>query len=98
MAIEMASHELVNLRLARRVQVLELMHGLELDDVQTIRKHPVRLPLEQMFTLVRRDMRHGREHVSTVGGGPLDAVTVVYTTLPGFMIDVEVLEIIVEID
>jgi hypothetical protein len=94
----MASHELVDLRLARRVQVLELVHSLELDDVQPIGEYPIWLPLEEMLAFVRRDMRHGREHVSAMCGGALNAVAVVDTALPRFVIDIEVLEVVVEVD
>ena len=37
MPVKVTSHEFVDLLLRRRVQVLELVHGLELDNVQTIR-------------------------------------------------------------
>ena len=37
MTIEMAPYKLVDLRLGRRMQILELVHGLELDDIQPIR-------------------------------------------------------------
>ena len=45
MPIEMSPHKLVNLRLGRRMQVLELVHGLELDDIQPIRQDPIGFPL-----------------------------------------------------
>ena len=45
MTIEMAPHKLVDLRLGRRMQILELVHGLELDDIQPIRQDPIGFPL-----------------------------------------------------
>ena len=56
MAIEMASHELIDLRLARRVQVLEFVHSLEFHNIKPIRQDPIGLPLQQMFALVSCDM------------------------------------------
>ena len=37
MAIEMTSHKFVNLCLACLMQILKLVHSLELDDVKSIR-------------------------------------------------------------
>ena len=37
MPVKVTSHEFVDLLFRRRVEVLELVHGLELDNVQTIR-------------------------------------------------------------
>lgn len=51
-----------------------------------------------MFTFVRRDVRDGSEDIGAVGGGALDAVSVVDSTFSCFVIDVEVLEVVVEID
>ena len=36
MPVKVTSDELVDLLLRSRVEVLELMHGLELDDIQSI--------------------------------------------------------------
>ena len=98
MTVEVPADEVVNLRLRRRVQVLELVHRLELDHVETVREDPIRLALQQVLALVRRDVRHRREHVRTVRGRALDAVSVVDATLAGLVINVEVLEVVVEID
>ena len=53
----------MNLGLGCRVQILELVYRLELDDVEPIGYDPVWLAFQQVFRLVRRDVRHGREHV-----------------------------------
>lgn len=98
MAVEVSSDELVNLRLGRRVQVLELVHRLELDNVETVREDAVRFALEEMFALVRSDVRDRSEHVRAVRGGALNAVPVVNPALPGFVVHVEVLKIVVEVD
>lgn len=46
MAIEMAPDKFVNFGFARGVQVLELVNGLELDDIQSIGEDTVGFPLE----------------------------------------------------
>lgn len=74
------------------------MHSLKFDDVQPIRQDSVRLPLQQMFGLVGGDMRDRGENVRTVGRGPFDAIPVVDSAFTRFMVDVEVLKIVVEIN
>lgn len=51
-----------------------------------------------MFAFVRRDMRYGCENISAMRSGALDAIAVVDTAFSGFMINVEVLEVVVEVD
>jgi hypothetical protein len=97
-AVEVAANEIVDLRLRGRVQVLELVHRLKLDDVKAVGQNTVRLALEQVLRLVRSDVRHGREHVRTVCRRALDAVAVVDPTLAGFVVHIEVLEVVVEVD
>jgi len=46
MAVEVSSDEFVDFGFARSVQVLELVDGLELDDVQSIGKYTIRFPLQ----------------------------------------------------
>lgn len=46
MSVEMPTNELVDFRLCGGMEVLELVHRLELDDVQTIGKHAVGLAFE----------------------------------------------------
>ena len=98
MAVEVPADKVVDLRFRCRVQILELVHRLELNHIETVREDPIRLALQQVLALVRRDMRHSREHVRTVRGRALDAVSVVDSTFSCFVIDVEVLEVVVEID
>ena len=45
------------------MQVLELVHRLELDHVQAVRQDAVRLALEQVLALISRNMRYGREYI-----------------------------------
>lgn len=98
MAVEMTAYELVNLGLGSRMEILELVHSLELLDVQTIGENTIRLSLEKMFRFVGGDMRDGGEDVGTMGSGTFDAVSVIYTTFSGLVIDVKILEIIIKVD
>ena len=43
-------------------------------------------------------MRYGGEHVGTVCGRALNAISMIDTTFSGFVVDVEVLKVIVEVD
>ena len=43
-------------------------------------------------------MGNGRENVGAVGGRALDAVAVIDAALARFMVDVEVLEVVVKVD
>lgn len=36
MTVEMAADKIINFRLCSRVEILELVHRLELDDIETI--------------------------------------------------------------
>ena len=98
MTIKMAADELVDLLLASGMEILEFMHGLELDNIEAIRKHAIWLALEEMLTLIGSDVRDSGENVGAVSSGSLDAISVVYTTFSGLVIYVKVLEIIVEVD
>jgi hypothetical protein len=80
------------------MQVLEFVHCLELDNVESIRQHPVRFPFQQMLTLVRRYMRYGSEYIGAVCRGSLYTVPVVDSAFSGFVVDIEVLKVVVEID
>jgi hypothetical protein len=97
-AVKVAAHKLADLGLGGLVQVLELVHRLELDDVEAVREHAVGLALEEVLGLVRGDVADGREHVRAVRGGALDAVAVVDAALAGLVVDVEVLQVVVEVD
>ena len=98
MAIEVSANEVIDLSFRRGVQILELVHRLELDDVETVREHSIGLPFEQVLAFIGGDVRHGREHIGAVRRGTFDAVSVVDAALAGFVINVEVLEVVVEVD
>ena len=51
-----------------------------------------------MLSLVRGDVRHSCEYISAMGSRTLDAVAMIYPAFSGFMVDVKVLQIVVEID
>ena len=97
-AVEVSAHKLVDLLLRGGVKVLELVHRLELDDVQTVRENAVWFPLEQVLRLVSSDMGDRRENVGAMGCRSLDAVAVVDPALSCFMINIEILQIVVEVD
>jgi hypothetical protein len=97
-AVEVPSNELSNALLVDLVQVLELVGGRELLYVETVGKDTIGFPLEQVLTLVCRNMTDGGEHVGAVGGTTFDAVSVVDATLSGFGVHVEILQVVVEID
>jgi hypothetical protein len=80
------------------VEVLELVHGLEFDYVQPIRQNTVWLALKEAFCLLRGKVRDGSKDIGAVGSRAFNAISVVDTTLPRFVIDIEVLKIIVEVD
>jgi hypothetical protein len=98
MSIEMTPDELVDLRFGGGVEILEFVHGLKLDNIESIRQHAVRFALQKMLALISGDMGHSGEDICTVCSTPFDAVAVVDATLSSFMIDVEVLQVVVEIN
>jgi len=96
-AIEMAPNELIDFSLGGSMHILEFMHSLKLDDIQAIGQYPIRFTFQQMLTLVCRNMGDGRKDISTVSSRTFNTVSVIDTTFSSFVIDVEVLEIVVEI-
>ena len=74
------------------------MHGLEFDDVQPIRQNTVWLALKEVFCLIGGNVRDGSKDIGAVGSRAFNAISVVDTTLPRFVIDIEVLKIVVEVD
>ncbi|KAL8419057.1 hypothetical protein RB594_002311 [Gaeumannomyces avenae] len=98
MPVEVAADKVVDLLLGLRVQVLELVHSGELGHVQAVGQDTVRLALQQVLALVRRDMGYGREHIARVRRGALDAVPVVDAPLARLGVDVEPLQVVVEVD
>lgn len=97
-AIEMPSHKVINLLLGLCVQILELVHGREFDHVETVRKHTVWFPLQQMLALESGNVRDRGKHVAGVCSCPLDAVPMVNPALSCFRIYIKVLQIIVEVN
>jgi len=51
-----------------------------------------------MFGLVSGDVRDGSEDICAVCGRTFDAISVVDTTLSGFVIDIKVLKVVVKVD
>ena len=51
-----------------------------------------------MFAFIRSDVGNGREYIGTVSGRSLDAVSVVYSSLPSLVINVEILKVVIEVD
>ena len=98
MAIEMSPHEIINLTLRRLMQILELMHRLELDHIQPIGKDTIRFPLQQMLRFVRGNMRHRRKHIRTMRRRTFYAIPMIDPALARLMIDIKVLKVVVEID
>lgn len=94
----MTPNEIIDLGFRLCMQILELMHGLELNNIKAIRYNTVWFALKQMLGLVSSDVGDGSEDICTMSCGPFDTVAVVDTTLSSFMIDVEVLQIVVEVD
>lgn len=80
------------------MQVLELVHGLELGHVETVGQDTIRLSLEEMLAFVGCDVTDGGEDVRGVRRGALDTVSVVDAALAGLVIDIEVLHVVVEVD
>lgn len=80
------------------MQVLKFVHSRKFDDVQTIGQDSVGFAFEQMLTLVGGDVRDGGKDIGGVGGGTLDAVAVIYSTLARLGVYIKELQIIVEIN
>ena len=94
----MASDKLVDLGLARSMQVLKFVNRLKLDHIQPVGENAVWLPFQEVLALVCGDMGHGREYVGAVCRRAFDAVTMVNAALPSFVIDVKILEVVVKVD
>jgi hypothetical protein len=94
----MTTDELVDLGLGGGVHVLELVHSLELDDVETIGKDAVRFSLEEMLGFVGSNVGDSGKDVGTVGSTAFYAVAVVDTALASLVVDVKVLEVVVKVN
>ena len=73
------------------------MHRLELDDIKTIRKNAVGFAFEKMFGFIGSNVGHGGENVGAMCGRAFDAVAMVDAAFASFMVDIEVLKVIVEV-
>ena len=98
MTVEVTADKVVDLLLGDGMQILELVHSLELDDIETVGEDAIRFPLEQVLGFVGGDVGDRRENVGAMRRGSLDAVSVVDPALSCFMIDIEILQIVVEVD
>jgi hypothetical protein len=98
MTIKVTADKVVNTLLGDSMQVLELVHGRELDDVQSVWQDAIGLAFQQMLSLVGSDMGDGCKDIAAVSGSALDAVTVVDATLSSLVVDIEGAEVVVEID
>ena len=49
MTVEVATNEVVNLFFSSSMEILELMHRLELDDVEAVGEDTIRFALEKVF-------------------------------------------------
>ena len=94
-SVEMSVDKVEDLLFVLEVKILELVtHSLH---VQTVGSDDVRLPLDKVLRLLGRDVADRGEDVGEVGGGSLQAVSVVDLPLPGLHVHVEVLEVVVEV-
>lgn len=94
----MTSDKIVDLFLGLLVQILELVHGGEFGDVETVGQHSVRLALEKMLRFVGSDVGDGSEDIARVCRCTLNTVTVVDATLTSFRINVKILQVIIKIN
>ena len=97
MAIKVTADKVVDLFLGLLMEVLELMHGRELGDVETVGEDTIGLALEQMLTLVGGDVGNGGEDIARMGGSSLDAVSVIDTALSSLSINIEPLKVVIEV-
>lgn len=97
MAVEVTADKVMNLLLVLLVEVLELVHGRELGDVETIGEDTIGLALEQMLTLVSCDVGNGGEDIAGMGGSSLDAVSMIDSALSSLGVNVKPLKVVVEV-
>ena len=97
MTIEVTADKVVDLLLGLLVEVLELVQGRELGDVEAVGENTIGLALQLMLTLVSGNVGNRGEDIAGMGGSSLDAVSVIDTTLSGLGIDVEPLKVVVEV-
>lgn len=98
MTVEVAADKIVDLFLGLLMQVLELVHGGELGDVETVGEDAVGFALQEVLALVGGDVGDGGEDIAGMRRCSLDTIPVVDAAVPRLGVDVEVLQVIVEID
>ena len=96
-AIEVTADKVIDPLLVGLMQVLELVRGRKLLDVETIGQDAIGLPLEQVLTLVGGDVGDSGEDIGSMSGATFYAVPVVNASLASLRIAVEPLEVVVEI-
>ena len=79
MTVKVTLDKLVDLGLGQGVKVLELVHGLELDHIETVGEDTVGFSLEQVFGFECGDVGDGGEDVGAVGRGSFDAVSIAWS-------------------
>ncbi len=94
-AVEMASNELVDLLLGFGMKVLKFVQVSR--DVQTVGSDDIRLPFDQMFSLLTSNFRDGRKNVRKVGSSSFNAVPVIKTSFASLLIAIEIGQVVVEI-
>ena len=90
--------KLVDLRPCGCVRIWVLAHSLKFVNVKAIWHDTVRLALQKILRLQGRDVRYSSKDVRTVCGCTLDAVSMVYAALSGFVVNVEVLDIVIKVN
>lgn len=97
-SVEVASNKVVDALLVLLVEVLELMGGRKLLDVQTVWQDTIRLSLEEMLAFVCSNVGNRGEDIARVSGSAFYAVPVVDASLSSLCINIEILEIVVKVD
>jgi hypothetical protein len=63
MAVKVSTNKLIDLLFGLRVQILKLMDGGELLDVQSVGENSIRFPLQKMLALKRSNVGDGSEYI-----------------------------------
>jgi len=97
-SVEVASNKVVDALLVLLVEILELVSGRKLLDVQTIWQDTIWLSLEEMLAFVGSNVRNRSEDIASVSGSAFYAVPVVDASLSSLRINIEILEVVVKVD
>ena len=98
MTIKMAPDKFIDFGFACRMHVLKFVNRLEFNDVQTVRKYAVWFPFKQVFAFICCDVRNGCEHISAMCCRTFYAVSVINSSFSGFVVDIKILQIVIEIN